>query len=96
MNKPAEKSIAAETLTDGEIKDAHVIFNDVWKALLDDVDVEELRFPKEIILLGGAPGAGKGTNTEFIMKARGFTCPTELIGICLFKDFLSRRRSGRV
>jgi adenylate kinase len=33
-----------------------------------------LRFPKEIILLGGAPGAGKGTNTDFIAKTRGLTC----------------------
>ena len=31
-------------------------------------------FPKEIILLGGAPGAGKGTNTAFIAKARSLTC----------------------
>ncbi len=33
-----------------------------------------LRFPKEIILLGGAPGAGKGTNTAFIAKTRSLTC----------------------
>jgi len=31
-----------------------------------DFGRENLRFPKEIILLGGAPGAGKGTNTAFI------------------------------
>ncbi|MBV9390297.1 MAG: nucleoside monophosphate kinase, partial [Verrucomicrobia bacterium] len=30
-----------------------------------------LRFPKELILLGGAPGAGKGTNSDFIRKVRG-------------------------
>ncbi|HEX2101475.1 MAG TPA: nucleoside monophosphate kinase, partial [Candidatus Synoicihabitans sp.] len=34
----------------------------------------QLRFPKEIILLGGAPGAGKGTHTTFILRARGLTC----------------------
>ena len=32
-------------------------------------------FRKEIILLGGAPGAGKGTQTQFINDARGLTCP---------------------
>ena len=32
-----------------------------------------LRFPKEIILLGGAPGAGKETNTAFILKTHGLT-----------------------
>jgi len=29
-----------------------------------------MRFPKEVILLGGAPGAGKGTNTAYIQKVR--------------------------
>jgi adenylate kinase len=60
---------------DSEIADASVIFNSVWAGLEGEYGVEGLRFPKEIILLGGAPGSGKGTNTGFIMKARGFTCP---------------------
>ena len=59
---------------DLEIKDAHLIFSAVWQALEADVGREALRFPKEIILLGGAPGSGKGTNTDFIAKARGLTC----------------------
>lgn len=83
MEEAPEKSITPEVLSDVEIKDAQVIFHDVWKSLLDDVDVEDLRFPKEIILLGGAPGAGKGTNTEFIMKARGFTCPPIVVSSLL-------------
>jgi len=60
---------------DLEIKDSMLIFNDVWTKLESKFGQENLRFPKEIILLGGAPGAGKGTNTEFILKARGLTCP---------------------
>jgi len=32
-----------------------------------------LTFPKEIILLAGAPGAGKGTITPFIQKVRGLS-----------------------
>ena len=44
---------------------------------------ENLRFPKEIILLGGAPGAGKGTNTAFIAKTRGITCPPIVISTLL-------------
>jgi adenylate kinase len=59
---------------DLEIKDAEVIFKSVWRALETDVGHENLRFPKELILLGGAPGAGKGTHTRFIMRARGLTC----------------------
>ncbi len=55
---------------DLEVKDAQLIFNSVWKELLADFGKENLRFPKELILLGGAPGAGKGTNTDFIRKVR--------------------------
>jgi adenylate kinase len=32
-----------------------------------------MAFPKEIMWLGGAPGSGKGTNTPFILRERGFT-----------------------
>ena len=51
---------------DLEIKDAHLIFNRVWRDLEIEVGRANLHFPKELILLGGAPGAGKGTNTNFI------------------------------
>jgi len=60
---------------DLEIKDAQVIFNGVWERLVEEIGHENLRFPKELILLGGAPGAGKGTHTRFIVAARGLTCP---------------------
>jgi adenylate kinase len=59
---------------DLEIKDAQVIFKTVWEDLEEEIGHENLRFPKELILLGGAPGAGKGTQTRFIMEARGLTC----------------------
>lgn len=60
---------------DLEIKDAQLIFKTVWDDLEAEVGHENLRFPKELILLGGAPGAGKGTQTKFIMQARGLTRP---------------------
>src|SRR5690606_25852487 len=60
-----------------------LIFNSVWEDLEQEFSREELRFPKEIILLGGAPGAGKGTNTDFIAKARGLTCPPVVISALL-------------
>jgi adenylate kinase len=62
-------------IVDLEVKDAHLIFTPIWQALEEQVGREHLRFPKEIILLGGAPGAGKGTQTQFINDARGLTCP---------------------
>jgi len=61
-------------LNDLEIKDAHLIFESAWRDIEGLVGKERLRFPKEIILLGGAPGSGKGTNTGFITKTRGLTC----------------------
>ncbi len=65
--------------SDLEIKDAHVIFESVWETLEEEIGHEHLQFPKELILLGGAPGSGKGTQTRFIMEARGLTCPPIVI-----------------
>lgn len=79
----AKKEDVPSTLTDVEIKDAQVIFNAVWRGMVEEYGIENLRFPKEIILLGGAPGSGKGTNTTFIMKARGFTCPPIVVSSLL-------------
>lgn len=66
-------------LVDLEVKDVRVIFKPIWDDLEEEVGKQNLRFPKEIILLGGAPGAGKGTHTRFIMQARGLTCPPIVI-----------------
>ncbi|QEG22179.1 nucleoside monophosphate kinase [Mariniblastus fucicola] len=75
MSAPFNPSDPTDVTSDLEIKDAQVIFNTVWRTLTEDVGHEHLTFPKELILLGGAPGAGKGTHTRFIMQARGLTCP---------------------
>lgn len=55
---------------DLEVKDAQLIFNSVWDSLEAERGRQNMRFPKELILLGGAPGSGKGTNTAFICKVR--------------------------
>lgn len=66
-----------------EVKDAQVIFASVWNGLESEFGHENLRFSKEIILLGGAPGAGKGTNTRFIMEARDLTCDPIVVSALL-------------
>src|SRR5262245_31110285 len=78
MSSPSAESQPAKIL-DLEVKDARLIFEPVWEALAEEVGLENLRFPKEMILLGGAPGAGKGTQTEFICETRGLTCPPIVI-----------------
>lgn len=64
---------------DLEIKDAQLIFGAVWRELEQEFGRERLRFPKELILLGGAPGAGKGTNSDFIRKVRGIHAPPVVV-----------------
>ena len=77
MEPPITTDLAAKPAVpiDLEIKDAQIIFNQVWKKLESEHGRARLRFPKELILLGGAPGAGKGTNTDFIRELRGITAP---------------------
>ena len=70
----SDENSTNQRLIDLEVKDAQVIFKTVWEDLEEEIGHANLRFPKELILLGGAPGAGKGTHTRFIMAARGLTC----------------------
>jgi adenylate kinase len=72
-SSPSSKQNATSPLQP-TVEEAH-IFRDVWNKLLADVGKEKLRFPKEIIWLGGAPGSGKGTNTPFILRERGISAP---------------------
>jgi adenylate kinase len=58
-----------------EIKDAPLIFGQIWNRLVQERGLENMVFPKEIMWLGGAPGSGKGTNTPFILRERGLTAP---------------------
>ena len=83
MSKPSIPSINTPGTVDLEIKDAQVIFKTVWSNLEEEIGHDNLRFPKELILLGGAPGSGKGTHTQFITSARGLTCPPIVVSALL-------------
>ena len=72
------------------LADARLIFAPVWESLEREVGRERLRFPKEIILLGGAPGAGKGTQTQFINEVRGLTCPPIVVSDLLTTPEMER------
>ena len=81
---------------DLEVKDARLIFEPVWEALVAEVGVEQLRFPKEMILLGGAPGAGKGTQTRFISETRGLTCPPIVVSELLTTPAMEKLKAQGV
>ena len=57
---------------DLEVKDAQLIFNSVWKEIEAKYGRANLHFPKELILLGGAPGSGKGTLSSRLVKDFNF------------------------
>ena len=67
------KKAGAKKVEDLEVKDAQLIFQTVWHELEQELGSENLKFPAEIFWLNGAPGAGKGTQTEFIMQFRDLT-----------------------
>src|SRR6476659_1722692 len=64
-------------------KDPPLIFQAVWDDLKERHGVGNLKFPREFIWLGGAPGAGKGTNTPFIARLRGIDAAPVVISSLL-------------
>ncbi len=82
IQKPLTTEYIKETV-DLEIKDAQLIFQQAWQDLIAKFKRENLRFPREIIWLGGAPGAGKGTNTPYIIETRGISADPIVISSLL-------------
>ena len=78
---------------DLEIKNAQIIFGRIWKQLEADYGRSNLRFPKELILLGGAPGAGKGTNSDFIRKVRDISAPPVVVSQLLSSPAAQKLKS---
>jgi len=102
MNSPIENAQSAVATVapkrnDLEIKDAQIIFGSIWRELEAELGREQMRFPKEIILLGGAPGAGKGTNTAFIAKVRGLTCqPIVMSSLLKSPEAMALKNAGNM
>ncbi len=68
----AQTRPAGNGISDLEVKDGQIIFDSVWSSLEREFGREKLAFPREIFWLNGAPGAGKGTNTAFILQYRDY------------------------
>ena len=65
------------------IKSAQALFESTWSALEAELGRENMRFPKALVLLGGAPGSGKGTQTDVIRKLRGMACQPVVVSSLL-------------
>jgi adenylate kinase len=99
MNEPAAKlpNKIDPTGTDLEVKDAQLIFSAVWDDLLERHGRDSLRFPREFIWLGGAPGSGKGTNTPFIAKTRDIAAPPIVIsGLLTSPQAVAIKNAGKM
>jgi adenylate kinase len=82
---------------DLEVKNAELIFKQVWDDLLERRARHTLTFPREFIWLGGAPGAGKGTNTPFIAKTRDITPPPVVIsGLLTTPQAVAMKNQGKM
>jgi len=68
---------------DAEVKDPHFIFRSAIASLERKYGRDKLRFPREILWLAGAPGAGKGTNTNYILRERGITADSIVVSSLL-------------
>jgi adenylate kinase len=91
--KPGNK-LTENLSPDLEIKDAQLIFNRAWKELEEELGRASLHFPKELILLGGAPGSGKGTNTAFICEIRSITAAPIVISQLLDSPDARKIKAG--
>lgn len=59
--------------TDENNPEAVALFEAIWSGLEKDLGADALTFPREIFWLNGAPGAGKGTQTDAILGALGYS-----------------------
>jgi hypothetical protein len=86
---------AAPESTKQEIKDSKLIFDLVWRTLVNKRGgVENMRFPREIVWLSGAPGAGKGTMCGFIMKERDIPLVFETSSLLTTPEMQRKKEQG--
>ncbi|MEW5307381.1 MAG: hypothetical protein WDW36_009784 [Sanguina aurantia] len=46
-------------------------FEASWRRFEEQFKLEQVHVPREVVWLNGAPGAGKGVNTDHVLKTRG-------------------------
>ncbi len=75
---------------DSDILEARKILDLAWAELKNEKGEGKLCFPKKICWLNGAPGAGKGTQTDAIMQISNLTAPP-IVTSSLFRSTKSKR-----
>jgi adenylate kinase len=75
---------------------AAAIFESVWKDLVAQKGLAGLVFPREIVWLTGAPGAGKGTMGGVIMKERDITQIFEVSSLLSSPAFVEMKKRGEL
>jgi adenylate kinase len=85
---------AVDQATDSVTEQAMTIFRGAWSRIVGRIQDGTARLPRELIWLGGAPGAGKGTNTPFILRERGITAPPIVTSDLLDSPEMKRLKDG--
>eukprot|EP00898_Chlorokybus_atmophyticus_P008648 jgi/Chlat1/8785/Chrsp90S08133 len=80
---------SAEHNTTAEVGlEAATVFESCWRRVVAQHaagNERNLRPPREIVWLNGAPGSGKGANTPFVLQSRGFDARAIVISELLAK-----------
>ncbi|CAO3649269.1 unnamed protein product [Cunninghamella blakesleeana] len=50
---------------------SRAIFNQAWQNIVNHYGIENIKLPRELLFLMGAPGSGKGTHTPSILRMTG-------------------------
>eukprot|EP01091_Cochliopodium_minus_P013471 TRINITY_DN434_c1_g1_i2.p1 TRINITY_DN434_c1_g1~~TRINITY_DN434_c1_g1_i2.p1 ORF type:complete len:366 (-),score=89.70 TRINITY_DN434_c1_g1_i2:478-1575(-) len=74
--------------------DPNVIFSQVWEALVKKYGEKELRFPRSITWLNGAPGSGKTTQIASIQKIKKITAPPIMMSRILNTPELKSKKNS--
>lgn len=81
--------------TDENSPEAVALFDAIWSGLEKDLGSDALTFPREIFWLNGAPGAGKGTQTDAILGALGYkTAPVVMSDLLQTPEMQAIKASG--
>ncbi len=94
MSTPPAQPQKHDHVPDSVLEQAGTIFRAAWAAIVGPIESGAARLPKEIIWLGGAPGAGKGTNTNFILRERGIPAPSIVTSDLLDSPEMKRLKDG--